>query len=623
MLIVGMLVALISLPLVHRAPVDGAATVTYQLRYCPPEVALSDPDLPSLCSLSQRPLVDGVPFDDREFILRLDVRNNSAHVRDVTLSVRPYFVPRIAVLRAGSDAPLLLHVGGAMLAERSGVLGGHVFTLSLVPGDNVYLVQIEATDLTHLSFTVDDSLRLSGLALPEIGVAVHLGMLAALLVLGVIATVLRPSTVHYRLLLFIAAIVLSVLVGSGLLPQLTGLIPAAWYGTVFLVLVIVRIASWGWLYQALLEPNLPARWYRYGALGLHGVAALAVLLVFLDDHALVRVLLLFLGMAVPALHLVAAIVARTSDTVLRLALIASLALYLLLHAVALLFISGATGTDDTPLVISRVLDLLVPMLAMAVVFMRNQATDRQLALAEQALARKQAQLDAEIATQRDRQLLIDMLTHEIKNPLASIRLASHGLRGQVPDEQTGAQRRFHNIDRSVATIDQIIERCNLSNRLESSDDPLQLDEEDLPALLARAVADTAQPERIHCRIAEMEPVLTDPELLEVVVGNLLDNALKYAAPQTPVELEAYASIGSAKPVWGVRVSNQVVEALRPDPDRVFDRFYRHEEARRLGGSGLGMTLSKQIVERLGGMITCRLDAESVVFTVEFPVVTHG
>ena len=115
------------------------------------------------------------------------------------------------------------------------------------------------------------------------------------------------------------------------------------------------------------------------------------------------------------------------------------------------------------------------------------------------------------------------------------------------------------------------------------------------------------------------PFLAGDEVsLEHVLFNLLDNAAKYTAPGSLIELRAMRRSGSVV----IEVLDEG-EGIRPeDLERIFDKFYR---ARRDGpqrsGIGLGLAICRGYVEAMGGHITAgnRTDRSGAVFTITLPI----
>jgi signal transduction histidine kinase len=87
--------------------------------------------------------------------------------------------------------------------------------------------------------------------------------------------------------------------------------------------------------------------------------------------------------------------------------------------------------------------------------------------------------------------------------------------------------------------------------------------------------------------------------VQQVVANLVSNALKYSPPDSPVEISV-AAVGKEATV---SVTDHGPGILLPDPDRVFDRFYRAESSgREVGGTGLGLYIARQLVEAMDGRL---------------------
>jgi two-component system, OmpR family, sensor histidine kinase KdpD len=91
----------------------------------------------------------------------------------------------------------------------------------------------------------------------------------------------------------------------------------------------------------------------------------------------------------------------------------------------------------------------------------------------------------------------------------------------------------------------------------------------------------------------------DPLLIEQVLINLLDNALKYTPGDTPIEISASVDDHTAH----VAVADRGPGFAPGEEARVFDKFYRGQEAGTRTGAGLGLAIARGIVEAHGGRIT--------------------
>ena len=116
-----------------------------------------------------------------------------------------------------------------------------------------------------------------------------------------------------------------------------------------------------------------------------------------------------------------------------------------------------------------------------------------------------------------------------------------------------------------------------------------------------------------------EPIIVkaDPNRLKQVLLNLIDNAVKYSQADTPISLRLHRSATEAF----IQVTDQGYGIPLAHQSRIFDRFYRVDEARArsTGGTGLGLSIVKTLVEGMGGQVTVRSKiGEGSVFTVILP-----
>lgn len=115
-------------------------------------------------------------------------------------------------------------------------------------------------------------------------------------------------------------------------------------------------------------------------------------------------------------------------------------------------------------------------------------------------------------------------------------------------------------------------------------------------------------------------VRADRDSLKQVLINLIDNAMKYSAPNTPIAVKIEQIAENAI----IQVSDQGIGIPLQQQTRIFERFYRVDGARTrsIGGSGLGLAIVKTLVEAMGGSVTVRSrPGEGSIFTVTLPCQT--
>jgi signal transduction histidine kinase len=197
------------------------------------------------------------------------------------------------------------------------------------------------------------------------------------------------------------------------------------------------------------------------------------------------------------------------------------------------------------------------------------------------------------------------VTHELKSPLTSIRLYAELLEGATVADET-RRRAAAAILEDAGRLGALVEQILRARTLELRDARLEREELELGAWLAgwleKARERAAQRSFVLLSQgpAEPLPVLADREALGTIAGNLLDNALKYAAGTGELRIELNR-VG--------RFAELVVADRGPgfDPDesrRLFDRFYRagDENTRRAPGTGLGLYIVRELAQAMGGRV---------------------
>lgn len=230
----------------------------------------------------------------------------------------------------------------------------------------------------------------------------------------------------------------------------------------------------------------------------------------------------------------------------------------------------------------------------------------QLAAAiERARLRREAN-DAEVLRRTDalRAALLSSVSHDFRTPLATIKASAESLlQTDVAWDEAELREFAATIDREVEYLNRLVENLLDMSRIESG--ALRVERElhpvdelvrDVVARLGSVLDGRAVTIETS---ADLEPVPLDYTLIAQVLSNLLENAARYTPAGTPIRVEL------GRTVEGVKVC--VVDAgpgVPPEErDKVFDKFYRVQR-RRDGprGTGLGLAVSKGIVEAHGGRI---------------------
>jgi signal transduction histidine kinase len=227
----------------------------------------------------------------------------------------------------------------------------------------------------------------------------------------------------------------------------------------------------------------------------------------------------------------------------------------------------------------------------------------QLAERERALAAAAARAEELL---RANQRLVADVSHELRNPLATLRGYLEAL-----DRDHGARLPAHDmriIQSEIQRLTGMVDELFTLARAEARQLPLAIGPVDAYALIERLVgtlAPLAQREREIALLsrapADLPAVSADPMRLEQILRNLVQNALRHTPPGGIVVVEAEAA--AANDVR-ISVADTGVGIAPEDLDHVFERFYRGDSsrARETGGAGLGLALVQELVQAMGGTV---------------------
>jgi len=219
-------------------------------------------------------------------------------------------------------------------------------------------------------------------------------------------------------------------------------------------------------------------------------------------------------------------------------------------------------------------------------------------LAEQA---EQAALLAE--SDKLRMALFNSISHELRTPLSSIIGAVSGLLDDKIASSPGARSELLETVKDGATrMERLISNLLDTARLESGMMQLKSDWCDISDVIGsalRRMGDTLHGIPLQIEVPDNAPLVwADCVLLEQVIVNLIDNAIKYSPESSPLAIHMAFSESSVT----VSVSDRGIGIPEDDLHKVFDKFYRLKSPRTVSGTGLGLSICKGIVEAHEGDI---------------------
>ena len=215
---------------------------------------------------------------------------------------------------------------------------------------------------------------------------------------------------------------------------------------------------------------------------------------------------------------------------------------------------------------------------------------------------------------RDEQThFLHMLMHELKTPLAVIDMALH--------THTDPEKSAAYASRAVVDMKAILERCIDADQIEEGALEAKVERVDVVRLLNELIfSQNIQAERLSLQMPEVPEVLTDRQYLRIILGNLLDNALRYSDGRTPVDIQVVPSDGpDGAPGVAVTFSNRPGLAAWPEPSKVFQKYYRSTGAQSQSGTGLGLFLVSSLANRIGAYCRYAPDEKRVRFVLWLPI----
>jgi two-component system sensor histidine kinase KdpD len=217
-----------------------------------------------------------------------------------------------------------------------------------------------------------------------------------------------------------------------------------------------------------------------------------------------------------------------------------------------------------------------------------------------------------------RTAVLEALAHEFKTPLTIIHTVSSGLlaAGDLSDTHTELVTL---IDKQSRNLNDLASRLLSAGNLDVAEFQPQCEAVFVSDLVTTAIGTVCPEEsrgRFACSIPRDEvPVLADRKLMSTAFAQLVDNAVKYSEPDSPIGI-AVALINQEV---RVTIESQGDPIPPADCERVFDRFYRAAGApNRPPGTGLGLSIVRRIVDAHRGRVWAESGAGRSIFSIALP-----
>ncbi|MDP3971235.1 MAG: ATP-binding protein [bacterium] len=236
-------------------------------------------------------------------------------------------------------------------------------------------------------------------------------------------------------------------------------------------------------------------------------------------------------------------------------------------------------------------------------------------------------LSSDMVIEKIKQEFISIASHQLRTPLTAIKLFTEMLIEEPNNNLNEAQREhLDDIEQSTHRMIRLVNDLLNVSRLESGTLKMNSELIDLQTIIVEAVDDLKMISRargcsitFHEPIKKLEKISVDPQLIKQVVTNLLKNATQYSNKNCSIDIW----IDLAKDnKYIICVKDAGIGIPAKDKERIFEKFYRADNANSVfpSGTGLGLHISKLILENFGGKIWFEsVEHERTTFFVEIPI----
>ncbi len=244
---------------------------------------------------------------------------------------------------------------------------------------------------------------------------------------------------------------------------------------------------------------------------------------------------------------------------------------------------------------------------------------------EHLIEQRQQALTELLRRDQQKDEFIENLTHEMKNALTFVRgyteILEDDLAGMLDESQ---RRAFQIVNRRIQDLVALVSDVLQLQRGtfdKSAHEPVDI--RDLIETCVLGARPTAEEKRLHILLRlppSLPKVNGNPHRLRQVLDNLLSNAIKFTPPGRTITVSARATNGCVR----IMVADEGIGIPPEALERIFERFYQTEEGRKRRGAGVGLAISKHIVEAHGGRIWAESEVgKGSTFFIELPALQEA
>ena len=206
-------------------------------------------------------------------------------------------------------------------------------------------------------------------------------------------------------------------------------------------------------------------------------------------------------------------------------------------------------------------------------------------------------MEQEIKSERLKTELITNVSHDIKTPLTSI-VSYVDLLGRAETTEEERAKYLDILDRHTKNLNNLLDELIEASKISSGNIEIELSRISLNIIIGQTVEEFADKfEKFYLLPRIMIPeedvyIMGDGRWIWRILANLLNNACKYSAPETDVEIRLETDNGKAI----LSISNNIREEINIDAQELTERFVRGDSSRHTEGSGLGLSITKILAE---------------------------
>ena len=215
------------------------------------------------------------------------------------------------------------------------------------------------------------------------------------------------------------------------------------------------------------------------------------------------------------------------------------------------------------------------------------------------------------SAEQQKQFITDA-SHELKTPITVIATSL-----KVLEMEVGRQKWIDKARGQTEKLTSLVNSLVTLSRMDEEESPLKKE----PFPISDAVWETAESftelaasagHPLTVQVTEGLVCCGDEYAVRQLTSILLDNAVKYAAPDSPITL----TLEKSRRGVVLRTTNRCEDAAHIDTAKLFDRFYRADPSRTAGGFGIGLSIARSIAEGHRGSISAAVDGDTITFTAE-------